>query len=464
MSDLKVVLTTPPTYGGVTFAERFTTERGKGVPNFPLGYLMSYQKAYGDTSVDYKVIEARLEGLTPRQTLRRIERFDPDIVGMGLLTGIAEDCYRFAKLLKKNLDATVIGGNYHLTRFPEEGLENGFDIVTRGESEIQFTALIDAYTTGRNLSGIRGISYRNNGEIVHNEWQRPVENLDSIPFPDWEPCPTEFYLFSEGRGSMITTRHCPNNCRFCQPERERKRKYRPYRERSPGNVVDEMEWQIENFGVNEMFIADDNALANIKRVERICDEIKERRIDIGLYCGGRADAICRGGENFLRKLIDAGLRMLYMGVENREDWILKRYNKQETSEQIDKALKLCHKLDVPVLTSFIIGPYDDPFTVIKTMARCFKSMGVQVTIYQPLPDTIDFEERLRRGEKLSKNWSDYTLTTCITEDNRMSKRQIEILHKLAVISLNVNPYQLIRYPRQTFFKVKKTVSAIADRR
>ncbi len=463
MSDLKVVLTTPPAYGRLGFAERFAMEKGKGVPNFPFGYLVSYQEAYGNTSVDYKIIEPRLEGLTPFQTLKRIDRFSPDIVGMGLLTEIAEDGYRFAKLLKENLDVTTIGGNYHLTRFPEEGLENGFDIVSIGESEIQFANTIDALNTGSDLSKVEGIIYKNNGRIVHNEWQRPVENLDDIPFPPWKRLfPTELYLFSERRGSMITTRHCPMNCHFCQSEQERKRKYRLYRERSPGNVVDEIEEQIRGFKVYEMYIADDNASANLKRVERICDEIKERGIDIGLYLGGRADAICRGGENFLRKLVSAGLRMFYIGVESSEDWILKRYNKQETSEQIGKALKLCHKLGIPVLSSFIIGPYDDPFTVIKTMARCFKSMGVQVTIHQPLPDTIDYEERLQRGEKLSRNWSDYNLVTCITEDNRMSKRQIETLHKLAVISSNVNPYQIIRYPRQTFFKIKKAVSTIAS--
>ena len=121
----------------------------------------------------------------------------------------------------------------HITALPEETLKtfSGFDIGIVGEGEEVLYNLVENIN---DLNRIRGIVFWENGSVVLNQAAPVINNLDSLPIPDWSPFPKSF------RYHIITARGCPFHCSFCMT---------PYgkevRERSPENVLAELKTTIE---------------------------------------------------------------------------------------------------------------------------------------------------------------------------------------------------------------------------
>ena len=71
-----------------------------------------------------------------------------------------------------------------LAFLPEEALEY-VDFVVRGEGEDTLVELVEAIQTKGDFSKIAGLSFRADGQKIHNE-PRPLEtNLDRFPIPDF---------------------------------------------------------------------------------------------------------------------------------------------------------------------------------------------------------------------------------------------------------------------------------------
>ena len=140
----------------------------------------------------------------------------PKVIGMSVLTINCGRAYELAKKIKMiDAGAVVVLGGIHPTVAPEEALsKEGVDIVVRGEGEETFRELLLSIRQLKDYRKIDGISYRNNGKIVHNLGRLPISDLDSIP-------PFPYHLFEEDFGKypnvsgVFTSRGCPYNCSFC---------------------------------------------------------------------------------------------------------------------------------------------------------------------------------------------------------------------------------------------------------
>jgi radical SAM superfamily enzyme YgiQ (UPF0313 family) len=96
---------------------------------------------------------------------------------------------------------------------------------------------------------------------------------------------------------------------------------------------------------------------NPKRVKEICRGIRKEKLDLEWICEGRVD-IC--SYNLLREMVQAGCRVLYLGIENASQRILDYYNKKITPEQSETAVRTAKKAGVDVVVgSFIMGAPDE---------------------------------------------------------------------------------------------------------
>ena len=77
----------------------------------------------------------------------------------------------------------MVFGGPHVTFVPEEALEHG-DYCITGEGETGLPLLVEALNTGRPLSEVPGLAWREGGVIRKNPVAPPIEDLDSLPFPD----------------------------------------------------------------------------------------------------------------------------------------------------------------------------------------------------------------------------------------------------------------------------------------
>ena len=113
---------------------------------------------------------------------------------------------------------TVVGG-YQATVEVEQLLERcpNIDMVVRGEGE----EVIRRIVSGAPPREIRGLSYQENGRIVHNEIHL-LPDIARLPFPD-RALRRHAYAFTQHGvrlsrhtfDTVLTTRGCPFKCKFC---------------------------------------------------------------------------------------------------------------------------------------------------------------------------------------------------------------------------------------------------------
>ena len=110
------------------------------------------------------------------------------------------------------------------------------------------------------LDKVLGITYKKNSKIIENKNRPMIENLDDLPFPDRSDFRLENYqqAFYGGKKTalMISSRGCPHQCTFCLwPDTLYGHKHR---ERSAKNIVDEIEYLVKNYAVDELYFDDEH--------------------------------------------------------------------------------------------------------------------------------------------------------------------------------------------------------------
>jgi anaerobic magnesium-protoporphyrin IX monomethyl ester cyclase len=86
---------------------------------------------------------------------------------------------------------------------------------------------------------------------------------------------------------MFSSRGCSNLCIYCfQIYRDRHIRYR-----SAENVVAEIEECINKYGIKEIKFLDDQFTGNYERVEKICNLIVEKKLDITWYTSAIANTV-----------------------------------------------------------------------------------------------------------------------------------------------------------------------------
>jgi anaerobic magnesium-protoporphyrin IX monomethyl ester cyclase len=352
-------------------------------PPLGLGYIAAYLKQH-DVSVS--LIDCTF--LSREEVLEKINQSPPRIIGIYAMFSMKNQAIQLAKLLRNNCELLVAGGPLP-TSNPESFMED-FDVVAIGEGEKTMLDLVHAVESGADLSNVRGIGFhtKNNGALKLTPPREFIQNLDSVPFPARDLFDNQAYKtyfennFGYATTSVMTSRGCPFQCDFCS---------RPvfgnqFRTRSAANIVDEIE-QVQTFGYDRVWFADDCFTLNRKRFIDICDEIIKRRIKIGWECLSRVDTI--DGE-VAEKMKQAGCVRVFFGIESGNDRVLALMKKQITTKQAKKAVYTTKKAGIQVGAFFIIGyPDENDETVLDTVrfASSLPLDYLSFTLPYPIPGT-----------------------------------------------------------------------------
>jgi len=332
-----------------------------------------------------------------------------EVVGIYCMVTMEEDARWFAQQMHGRCGLLVAGGPLP-TCDPDAFLEH-FDVVVRGEGEQTMRELLEARETGADLGAVPGVVCRRAaGARAHGKDggalrapPRPfARDLDAIRFPARELLPNARYL-EFGRRSygysvttVMSTRGCPFHCEFCSNVVFGE----SYRERSPENVVDEIEDCLA-LGYERISFADDVFTLNGRRVLAICAEIRRRRLRFAWECLGRIDAFDHATAQAMKA---AGCFRIFFGIESGNDAILELMNKQITTAQARSAVAAAHRAGLEVGAFFILcypGETDD--TVLDTLrfATSLPLDYVGLTMPYPLPGTALLE---RVGDRVTRPW------------------------------------------------------------
>ncbi len=333
-----------------------------------------------------------------------------EVVGVYGMATLRRDCLWFAERLRGRCGLLVAGGP--LPTCDPGAFLSQFDVVVRGEAEQTMVELVAAYEAGADLAAVAGVVRAADPDAP----PRPLaRDLDGIAFPARDLLANQRYIdygrqkYGYAITTVMSTRGCPFDCEFCSNVLFGG----SYRERSPGNVVDEIE-QALALGYDRISFADDVFTLDRRRVAAICEEIARRGLRFLWECLGRVDAL---DYETARLMKDAGCFRIFFGIESGNDAILRLMNKQITTAQARSAVTAAHRAGLEVGAFFIVyypGETDD--TVLDTL-RFAGSLPLDylgLTMPYPLPGTALAD---RVGERHTREWrqrggllSSHTLT------------------------------------------------------
>ncbi|MHC4351415.1 MAG: B12-binding domain-containing radical SAM protein [Planctomycetota bacterium] len=252
-------------------------------------------------------------------------------------------------------EVTTVVGGYKATQEVEYLFEccPNIDMIVRGEGE----EIIQQIVTGVRCKDILGLSYRENGSVIHNENQQ-LPDLSHIAFPDrslrthdyyWSECGAR--LSRHTFDTVLTTRGCPFKCKFCTFSLNPLGQKRSYTERPIESVIEEL----KTISADIVMFSDDNIFTNLKRSEQLCDLIIENNIKKIFAVQARVD-IARH-PHILAKAEKAGFRVFLFGVESPHDRILQQLQKGITQQQIRDAFEVLTQYDFYLHGYFIYGGF-----------------------------------------------------------------------------------------------------------
>jgi len=298
----------------------------------------------------------------------KISYEDYDIIGFSINSSNIAGSLELIKRIKiSNHGIKIVTGGPSCISDPIYFTNNNYiDAVCETEGELAFLEYLKnrSYENG---SSVPGFHIRTSGGIFKYGGKRQfIEDIDSLPFPAFDRVDLKKYSVPISKSSpvscIMTSRGCPFNCIFCFHSMGYK-----WRSRSAENVVDEIEWQVNELGVKEICIQDDNYTFNPERAKRISEIIIERHIEVKLQLqnGIRADYV---DYDLLKTMYDSGLWLVGLAPETGSSAVMNKIKKNMDLSSVKNAAAWCREIGLKTFSYFMIGfPFETRSDIEKTV-------------------------------------------------------------------------------------------------
>jgi len=334
--------------------------------NLGLGYLAAVLRRAG-----YAVHVVDIEQ-DPLEIVRIARELNPILIGFSLIFQFFIDRYaELLYLLRSNgLDCHFTMGGHFPSLSCEQTLElvTELDSVVRFEGEATLLELVEAVSSGQEWREIHGLAYRDDGgNVIVTRPRALLENLDELPYPDREYEPES--VLGRSILPILASRGCARTCSFCSIHTfYRAAPGRIVRTRKPAEVVREMQLLHEERGTTIFLFQDDDfpLFGQVWRrwANEFVDELERtglsRKVIWKMNC--RADAVER--ELFIR-MRDAGLYLVYMGLESGSEQGLETLHKQINVAQNLKAVETLKSIGLMFEYGFMLLDPSSTFESIR---------------------------------------------------------------------------------------------------
>ena len=124
--------------------------------------------------------------LTKLEIINKVKRFDPNVIGITIATNDKEHAIRLLKLIKPYTHAKIIAGGFHTTIFPEDIIkEKEINGLCIGEGEYPFLEFTNNLQNKKKITEIPNFWYKTSNGIIKNPIRNIIDDVDKIPFPDY---------------------------------------------------------------------------------------------------------------------------------------------------------------------------------------------------------------------------------------------------------------------------------------
>ena len=319
--------------------------------------------------------------------LEKITTWKADLVGMSVSSSNIRTAIEAAKRFKAaSPNVPVIWGGPQPTIDPKGSLEH-CDFTCIGEGELALADAAESLDRNEPLNSINNFAFKGKGGgIIINPLHPLIKDLDSLPFPDFDPETTyyiegnnfyqkeyppesqhhKFYLIQSSRG-------CPFDCSFCINSiyNDLYKNSPRVRRRSVENMIQELQEVKKRWGDIYLLVEDEIFTLDRKWLKEFCEEFKSR-IKLPFWCYTHPN-FCRQEE--IEILKDAGLRYITLGIQSGSERINKDiYNRNIPNRKILDTLNMLDQLNVvtscDLLTNNPFETEEDRISTFELMRNC----------------------------------------------------------------------------------------------
>ena len=349
---------------------------GQGMP-----YLAGALKASGHEVFGANIYHRWCHGsapLTLESVLRKaIITHKPQLIGVGGLASdylFIHDTILFCRQIAPDIPIVCGGGIItYDAEFIFSQLRPDYAII--GEGEISIVSLAEYLEKGGGLPSISNLVYQDNeGRVNFNEVKYP-ENLDELPYPDYEPFDFQDYFLSYDHMNYSFTytrlhpkvfpiaigRSCPFRCTFCC-------KGSTYRTRSIDSAIKEIAYFYRKYKFNILYITDELFSIKNGKAKEFCDKVKllKKELD-AVFDWTCCLRITDVNKEIFKEMKDAGCTSIFYGFESASDTVLKSMNKGTSADQILRAIEVTEEAGIGIRANMIFGDIaETPATIKET--------------------------------------------------------------------------------------------------
>jgi len=425
-------------------------------PPLSLAYGAALMEKSGRRAV---IIDAHAERLGPGQVAERVRGVPMVFVSTSPLdrwqcpvNNIGNVYEVIGAVRRLNPQSRIHITGPHGTTLPGKILrETEADDVILGEPEITVMEM----AVGKDPGSLEGVARREDGRIVVRPKTRFM-NLNELPLPAFSLLPMKKYTFDFLGGDFTVlegSRGCPYRCTFCYKDM-----YGPFRSKTSRKLIEELAYAVDQFGVRNVYFADLSFTLNKKLVSEMCDFLIRRGARIRWACQTRLDLV---DEEILRKMRDAGCRLIEFGVESGTETIVRRTNKYIPPKTITEGMRLVRKLGIETVAFMMFGLPEETEEDMRRSIRFVKKINPTYAAFNltvPYTEATNpglFDPEAERGVFFPERWKTHSAQTL----DRMLRR--------GMFSFYLRPRMLralIRNPKAMFRKIGIFFAALRAQR
>ncbi len=404
----------------------------------PLGLIAvgSVLKRAGHT---IHILDLRISSYPDAELRNVLHEFNPDAVGIGLMTVESDFAFALAgqvKSIKK--DVPVIFGGPHCAHDPQYILHDpNVDYMVIGEGELTIVELAEALEKKTDPGTVKGIAYRKNGEYVKTLPREKIADLDWLT-QEYDlvdasryfnfACSHEYLPATKRFMPLVTSRGCPFTCIYCHDIFGKDIRYR-----SADKVLDEMKFMQDTYGVNEFHILDDSFNIDMKRAKKIFDMIVERGMDVKISFpnGVRADYI---DDEMVEKMRAAGVYRLALGIESGSLRIQKLISKSLDIKILKNVVSKLTQANISVNGFFMLGFPGETREEMEQTIQFACELDLSTALFSlviPNPGTELRNMVLEEGEEVNKDFSHYSINAINSNASQVKPEDLVALQKQA---------------------------------
>lgn len=234
------------------------------------------------------------------------------------------------------------------------------DCIVKNEGEETLLEVVRELNSGKRPKFIKGTTIRFDGKIIDGGERHLIQDIDTIPFPDFSDFKKEDYLSDYIR--ILFWRGCVGQCVYCGENYT----MGTMRCRSAKNIVDEIELRLKE-GYKRLQTCDLCLNPSVSRLAEVCDLIVKKNLQVDFTFGQFRHSIdlTRDVFGLLRR---AGFKTVVFGTESGSQKILNKMRKGVKIETIEKNIRDAYKEGLGVVLFFMVGfPGETEETFLETM-------------------------------------------------------------------------------------------------